>query len=394
MERSLVRERILAEVDDVRERLIKLAESLHAHPEVSYEEEYAAKYIIDELRSEGFRIEEGTAGLATAFVARTNGRERPAVALLAEYDALPEIGHACGHNLIAAASVGAAIALARALPESSGQVILVGAPAEEVGGGKVDLVRAGVFESVDAAMMAHPSCRTYVGGTNRAFADIQIEFAGKASHAAEAAGDGVNALEAVLLTFSSVNSLRQHMRSDGHLHGIITAGGVRPNIVPERAVAQFYVRAADSAYVEQLVGQLRRCAEGAAWVTGATLSVQQIGNRYQAMRPSGTMAAVFGEHLSSLGTPVDSISPDGAGSTDMGDVSQALPSIHPHFDICGVKTAAHTVEFAAAANSDFAKSSMLLTAKALAMTAADVMLNPPLLASIVEEFKRRASSGT
>ena len=157
---------------------------------------------------------------------------------------------------------GAAIALARALPESSGQVVLVGAPAEEVGGGKVDLVRSGVFESVDVAMMAHPSCRTYVGGTNRAFADIQIEFAGKASHAAEAAGDGVNALEAVLLTFSSVNSLRQHMRSDGHLHGIITAGGVRPNIVPERAVAQFYVRAADSAYVEQLVGQLRRCAEG------------------------------------------------------------------------------------------------------------------------------------
>jgi len=386
---SDIYQRITETVDTVDSRLVSLAEALHAHPELSYEERFAADRVASEMEAEGFEIELGIAGLETAFIARyPDVSDGPTIALLAEYDALPELGHACGHNLIAGASVGAAIALAKCKDSLPGRIILIGTPAEEVGGGKVDIVRSGVFNGVSAAMMMHPGSATYVSGGSRAFADIELIFKGKAAHAASSPREGVNALEAVLLTFAGVNALRQYLREDAHLCGIVKEGGVRPNVVPDKAVAHFYVRAADGVYVDTLVAKLVRCGEGAALSTGASLEVHEIGNRFDALHTNETMAGVFAHHLSSLGIPVESSEGRGGGSTDMGDVSCAVPSIHPHVSISENHIVGHSTEFAEAANSEFGKRSMVLAAKALALTAADLMMNPELMRAVRSEFDR------
>lgn len=384
---SSIYDMIAEAIDSVEGHLISLTEALHEHPELSYEEQFASKRIAAELEGEGFAIEMGIAGLETALIARCrNTSDGPTIALLAEYDALPELGHACGHNLIAGASVGAAIALAKCKDSLPGRVLLVGTPAEEVGGGKADIVRAGVFDDVDAALMMHPSSMTYVSGGSRAFADIELVFTGKAAHAAAAPTEGVNALEAVLLTFAGVNALRQYLRSDAHLHGIIKEGGVRPNIIPDRAIAHFYVRAADAAYVDSLVKKLVKCGEGAALSTGASLNVHEIGNRFDALNSNEVMANVFARHLSSLGVSVESSDGRGGGSTDMGNVSCTVPSIHPHVSISKDPIVAHSIEFAQAANSEYGKRSMLIAAKALAFTAADLMTDIALMKSVRAEF--------
>jgi amidohydrolase len=273
------------------------------------------------------------ANLPTAFVARHPAAgEGPVIAIVAEYDALPEIGHACGHNLIAMIAIGAALALARYKAQLPGRLIVLGGPAEEGGGGKQFLVDAGYLKGVDAAMMVHPSSYTVVERGALARAEIDISFEGKPAHASSHPDKGINALDAVIQTFNGINALRQHIRDGARIHGIITNGGLKPNIVPEKAAALFYVRDEDNAYCTELVEKLHRCAQGAALATGATLTFQKIGVDYMTMNTNTAIAQAFARHIESLGYPIEKPEP-GLGSTDMGNISWVVPAIHAYIRI-------------------------------------------------------------
>ncbi len=314
------------------------------------------------------------------------GASGPTIAIIGEYDALPGLGHACGHNLIAGAALGACLGLARLKGRLPGRLGCFGTPAEEGGGGKVKMVEAGLFDQVDAAMMFHPSNKTTVDEGSLAITELELEFQGKAAHASGAPELGINALDAVIQTFNGINALRQHIKDGARIHGIITDGGAQPNIVPEHAAALFYVRAPENDYRDELIEKLRRCAEGAALATGATLSWRKVGHPYKAMRPNRRLAQAFKENLQSLGELIGE--PTGKlGSTDMGDVSQAVPAIHPYIAICAEDVPVHSREFAGAASSPRGYEVMIKAAQAMAMTAIDLFTDEELFQEIEEEFR-------
>ena len=316
-----MRAEIWKEIDKLSEELWDLALRIHAHPELGFEEYQASTWLAEALEKRGFRVERGVGGLPTAFRAvHPAEKPGPRIAILAEYDALPELGHACGHNLIAAIAVGAALGLAPFKEKLPGALLVIGTPAEEGGGGKIKLIQAGVFRDVDAAMMVHPADQTLVDRGSLAITEVKIEFHGKAAHASSEPEKGINALDAVIQTFVALNALRQHIKEGSRIHGIITHGGVKPNIVPEYAAALFYVRAPENTYRDELVEKLRKCAEGAALATGARLVFTKVGHEYKAIRPNKTMARIFGRYLAELGYPPEEPK-GGMGSTDMGDVS-------------------------------------------------------------------------
>ncbi len=382
------KEKVCRYVDEHRDTLLAVSREIYENPELKFEETRAAALLAGELARAGFSVETGVADLPTAIRGEHPASgPGPTVAILGEYDALPGIGHACGHNLIAAAGLGAALAAGSVKAELPGTLLFFGTPGEEGGGGKVLMVEAGLFDGVDAAMMFHPSSHTTVDRGSLAITEVEIEFEGVAAHASGSPERGVNALDAVIQTFNGLNALRQHIKDGARIHGIITDGGAKPNIVPEHAAASFYVRAAQNAYRDELLEKLRRCAEGAALATGATLSFRTVGHTYKAMRPNHAMGAAFVENLKTLGEPLNPPSPDeGMGSTDMGDVSQAVPAIHAYIQICGDDVAGHSREFASASISERGQAVMLTAAKALAMTAVDLFTDPDLLASVKEEF--------
>ncbi|MCD6136778.1 amidohydrolase, partial [Candidatus Bipolaricaulota bacterium] len=272
--------------------------------------------------------------------------------------------------------------------ELPGELVFLGTPAEEGGGGKVIMVDAGLFNGVDAAMMFHPSSRTVVDRKSLAITEVMIEFTGKASHAAGSPEKGINALDAVIQTFNGINALRQHIKDGARIHGIITDGGEKPNIVPEHAAANFYVRALENDYRDELLEKLKNCAEGAALATGATLEFKIVGHAYKAMKPNRVIGDAFVRNLETLGEPLNSPPPDaGMGSTDMGDVSQVVPSIHAYIKICDENVAGHSREFAQAAISQRGLDVMLIAAKAMAMTAIDILTDPDLVKRMWEEFR-------
>jgi len=278
---------VCAHVDSIKDRLLTVSQDIFDHPELKFEEVHAAQVLADELRKDGFSVEPGVAGLDTAILAtHPQTSVGPTVAILGEYDALPEIGHACGHNLIAASALGASLALGAIKADLPGKLVFMGTPAEEGGGGKVIMIEAGLFDGVDAAMMFHPSSHTVVDRGSLAITEVKLEFTGKPAHASASPEKGINALDAVIQTFNGLNALRQHIKDGARIHGIITNGGAKPNIVPEVAAAEFYVRAPESDYRDELLEKLRRCAEGAALATGATLSFETIGHAYKAMKPN------------------------------------------------------------------------------------------------------------
>jgi amidohydrolase len=375
-------------VDKHKETLLAVSREIFENPELKFEETRAAALLAEELKRAGFAVETGVANLPTAIRAQhPASAPGPTVAILGEYDALPNIGHACGHNLIAAAGLGAALAVGSIKADLPGTLLFFGTPGEEGGGGKVLMVDAGLFDGVDAAMMFHPSSHTVVDRSSLAITEVEIEFQGVAAHASGSPEKGVNALDAVIQTFNGINALRQHVRDGARIHGIITDGGAKPNIVPEHAAASFYVRAAQNAYRDELLEKLRRCAEGAALATGATLTFRTVGHAYKAMRPNHALGAAFVENLETLGVPLNPPPPDeGMGSTDMGDVSQVVPAIHAYIQICGDEIAGHSREFAAASISDRGQTAMLIAAKALAMTAVDLLTDPQLAALVQTEF--------
>jgi amidohydrolase len=385
--KARVKKRVCERIDELADELITISRKIYEHPELKFEEYQASRWLAEALKEGGFSVELGVAGLKTAIRAVHPAVSKgPAVAIIGEYDALPDLGHACGHNLIAGAALGACLGLAPFKEEIPGRLLFLGTPAEEGGGGKVIMVEARVFDDVDVAMMFHPAPYTVVDRGSLAVTEVEITFQGKAAHASSAPWEGINALDAVIQTFNGLNALRQHLRDGARIHGIITDGGTAPNIVPESASALFYVRAAQNDYRDELVEKLRRCAEGAALATGATLSFKKAGHEYKAMRTNHHLAQAFARNLESLGEPLDRVE-GGLGSTDMGDVSQVVPSIHAYIRICPAGVAFHSREFAAAAASERGFEAMLKAAKALAMTAIDVATDSKLLQEIEEEFR-------
>ena len=381
-----MKEQVWQRIDSLSQDLWDLALRIHAHPELGFEEHQAAAWLTEALENGGFRVERGVGGLPTAFRAvHPAEKPGPRIAILAEYDALPELGHACGHNLIAAIAVGAALGLAPFKKGLPGTLLVIGTPAEEGGGGKIKLIQAGIFRNVDAALMVHPSDQTVVDRGSLAITEVKIEFHGKAAHASSEPEKGINALDAVIQTFVALNALRQHIKDGSRIHGIITHGGVKPNIVPEYAAALFYVRSADNAYRDELVEKLRKCAEGAALATGARLTFTKVGHEYKAIRPNKTMAQIFAKYLTELGYPPEE--PKGwMGSTDMGDVSWEVPAIHPYIRIGPGEIPGHSREFAEAAKSEGAKKAMIAAAKAVAATCLALWTDPELFRKVQEEF--------
>ncbi len=368
--------------------LRRVSAEIHAHPELLNEEVFASKLLGDELAHAGFRVEPGIAGLATAVRAVHPARsDGPTVAILGEYDALPEIGHACGHNLIAAAGLGAALALGDLKADLPGTLMFLGTPAEEGGGGKVVMVEGGLFDEVDAAMMFHPANHTMVSWGSLAISEVEIEFRGRPAHASAEPHKGINALDAVIQTFNGINALRQHILDGARIHGIITNGGAKPNIVPEVAAALFYVRAEETSYRDELLEKLRACAAGAAQATGATLSFREVGHSYKAMKANRPLEKTFERHLRDLGESIRPPERRMLGSTDMGDVSQVVPAIHPYLQICDEHIATHSRPFADAAISERGQRAMVTAATALALTGADILTDPELVRSMWDAFR-------
>jgi amidohydrolase len=382
-----LKEKVVLQVDEIKNDIFEVADEIHRNPELGNQEFKASKLLREKIANYGFTVKD-VEGLPTAFIATKKGtKPGPTIALLAEYDALPQIGHACGHNLIAAASFGAAAALGKLSNDLVGEVMLVGSPAEETDGAKVLLVEKGIFRDVDAAMMVHPGNKTTAYSTSLAMEAIEFTYTGKAAHAAAAPHMGINALDAVIMLFNGINALRQQLKSDVRIHGIITEGGKAPNIIPDRAVARFYVRAKEKGYMLKVKEKVIACAKGAELATGAKLSYKNFELPFDNLITNKTMADMFKHNLKELGVSDISDQEEGIGSTDMGNVSQVVPAIHPHIAIAERNVAPHSIEFCQAAGSSRGKEAALLSAKAMAMTAVALAEKPELLQKAKEEFK-------
>jgi len=375
-------------VDWQGQSLIQLSRDIHDNPELGFQEEKASNWLASYLKGNGFSVERGIAGLPTAFRA-VYGQESPRIALLAEYDALPKIGHGCGHNIIAASAVGAAVASKLVVDNFGGSIIVLGTPAEEVFGGKVDMVREGVFQEIDVAMIVHPDTRNIVARETLACISLDVEFWGKSAHAAAQPHQGINALEALILSFNAINSLRQHVKEDVRIHGIISNGGEAPNVVPDYSAAKFLIRARDVAYLEGLKERVLNCFLGASLATGARLEYNWGNRDYAPMKSNLTLAELFRRNLESIGRRVEtSDSGFGLGSTDAGNVSQVVPTIHPSVAIASPQILLHTPEFASAAASEEGHKGLLDAAKAMAMTVVDILGSRETLDEIKQEFYR------
>ena len=378
---------VLETIDELRPTLIALSRRIHQNPEVKFEEQKASRWLSEAAEKAGFEVQKPLGGLETAFRARCAGvAAGPTVAFLAEYDALPKLGHGCGHNLIGPASLGAALGVRSVIDKIPGAVQLIGTPAEEGGGGKVILAQAGVFDNVDAAMMFHPSGKTILWKHALARRKLLIEFFGKAAHAASCPERGISALDATIQTFQNINALREHMVDSARVHGIITHGGDAPNIVPDYASCLFYVRALEDADCDKLLERVKNCARGAALATGARVEMEMEG-AYRSLRTNQPLAQAFKHNLEALGWTFDEVDPaQGIGSTDMGDVSHCAPSIHPYLTIGPSDLAGHSTEFVEAAISEEAFDAMIAAAKALAATGLDVLLRAGLRDAITADF--------
>jgi amidohydrolase len=388
--------RVTDAVDRLAEDLWSLALQIHANPELAFKEEKAAAWLTALLERHGCRVERGVGGLATAFRAEVPGAGAgPTIAVMAEYDALPGIGHACGHNVIATAGAGAGAALALvagALPQTrlpyGGRIVVLGTPAEEGGAGKVKLMEAGAFRDVDAAMMIHPRCGTQVWRPTLGLMKAKVEYFGKAAHAASWPWRGVNALNAVIALFNALDAMRQHLRPDARVHGVITVGGQQANIIPEYTAAEFYLRSLDKTYLQELRRRFEAAAEGAATATGCRVQVTVDPTIHDPLKPNATMAGLFERNLARIDFPVD---PDdgqaGFGSTDAGNVSQAVPTIHPYIRTSPDGVPGHSREFAEHNARPIARAGMVAGAKALALTALDLLADPGALEAARTDFR-------
>jgi len=385
---DVLEKKVVEAVEAVFPDLVRISRAIHDRPELGYEEREAAALLTDFLQDRGFEVEPGVGRVSTAFRASRGSSPAPSVAFLAEYDALPNLGHACGHNLIAAAGIGAGVALASVLPECGGCVRVIGTPAEEMHGGKIRLIEEGCFKGIDAALMFHPSVRNTVVKRTLAMTELRFAFHGKSSHAAAAPELGVNALDAMVLAFSGMNALRQQIPGDGRIHGIITRGGDAPNVIPAFTEARVAVRALERPVMENLIERVKGCIEGAARATGCTFEIETVGPAYEGLMPNRTLASIFERKVEALGIPIDDPDPLGyIGSSDIGNVSRVVPAIHPELAICGFESLPHTSGFAVAARSERAETVMKTAAKALALTGLAVLRDVAVRERMAREFQ-------
>jgi amidohydrolase len=372
---TTVKDAARALVDEQREGLVALSHRIHAHPELAFEEERAAGWAAEALSAGGLEVEAGICDLPTAFVA-TAGTGPLTLAVCAEYDALPGIGHACGHNVIAAAAVGAGLALAPLADDLGLTVKVLGTHAEEKGGGKCLMLERGAFDGVHAAMMVHPAPLERDRIACLAVAHLEVSFGGKSAHASAWPEQGVNAADALTVAQVAVGLLRQHVRATDRIHGIVTDGGDAPNIVPERTRGSWYVRSRTLAELAELEPKVRRCFEAGALATGCSLEVHEASPPYSEFRDDGAMIARYRANAEALGRRFVDLAPElalrTAGSTDMANVSLTLPAIHPMLGLDSLPAVNHQPEFAAFCATPTADRAVLDGATAMAWTAADL----------------------
>jgi amidohydrolase len=387
-----LKQRVCQEIDSREELLREIAKNIHDNPEVGWETPKAVSWLTEPLREAEFEVSKNVAGLSSAFTAEWPKKSRPRVAIVAEYDALTGIGHGCGHNLIGTAAVGAALALKAGVPDLAGQVLVVGTPFEEGGGGKIIMVEKGVFTGTDAAMLCHPSRRSMVNRGGLAALSLTFKYYGKESHASSAPEQGISALDAVLMLFFGINQLRQFGPTGHRIHGIITKGGTAPNIIPAYAEATFSIRAINRKELVDLRRRVITIAEAAATATFARLEVVE-GLTYAERHENPVLSQAFASNLSSLGERVDP-PVKGIGSSDMGNVGEVCPMIHPYVKVADESVPNHTHEFAQAAGSEIGMQGMLKAAKALAMTTLDLCYDSALLESVKADYARYRAETT
>ena len=379
---------ITRQIDAGAHQLSDLTLRIHSNPELGFQEVKAATWLTQYLEENGFAIERGICELPTAFRA-SYGQGKPAIAILAEYDALPNLGHACGHNLIAVSAIGAGVASKPAVDQLGGSILVIGTPAEELYAGKAIMADREAFNNLDIAMMVHPGTQDTATSPALACQNLTVEFFGKAAHAAARPEAGINALEAMLQSFAAINSLRQHIKSTARIHGIITDGGEAANVVPAHSAGNFIVRAEDDAYLDELGQKVLNCFTGAATASGARLEYKWDDMRYASMRNNLTLAQLFVQNMQILGRKVQLASQSRAfGSTDMGNVSQLVPGIQPVVAIAPAEVLTHSPEFASAAASQAGIKGLLDAAKALAMTVVDLLASPETMTKVKEEFRQ------
>lgn len=362
---------------------------IYNNPELGNEEIKSSRKLMDLLIENGFCVEEGIIGRKTAFKAVFDSKNPGNnVAFLCEYDALPGIGHGCGHNIIGTASAAAGILLSRIISKTGGKVFVIGTPAEETDGAKVEMADKGVFDDIDVALMFHPSDKTHKSGSSLAMDALEFTFHGKTAHAAADPEDGINALDGVLHLFNGINSLRQHVKNDVRIHGIITNGGEAPNVVPEKAVARFYARSKKRSYLNEVVKKIKDIAQGAALITGCTVEINNYEASYDNMVTNQHLSEAFTKNLMEVGVTEINEPTQGFGSIDMGNVSKVTAAIHPYISLGSKSLVAHSKELADATITDEAHEMMLKGIMALALTGYDVLSDKELYNNIRAEFEK------
>ncbi|HEY1614253.1 MAG TPA: M20 family metallopeptidase [Rhizomicrobium sp.] len=382
-----------AAVDAMRAELLALSHAIHQEPELALEEFKATARLSDAVESHGVPVQRESFGVKTSYVAEFGPDRGPTIAVLSEYDALPGVGHACGHNIIATSGFGAAMALAKLGAQLPGRVRYLGTPAEERYGGKEIMARAGAFDGVDAAMMIHPASIDLVTMPCIAISEVEVTYHGRAAHASAMPYRGLNALDAVVTAYQSIAQLRQHIQQTERIHGIITEGGLAANIVPERAGCRFYVRAADMHELAKLKKRVHACFEAAALSTGCKVETHWGATDYLDLKTNWPMADAYAKNIGDLGrelTPIETIPAGFAGSTDMGNVSHRVPSIHPMLATAPSHVIIHNAEFARWAASERGDAAVIDGAKSLAMTMLDLMGDQGLLERTRADFAATA----
>ena len=394
MDVEALKQAVCDRVDALAPRLVNASRAIHARPELNYEERFAHQLLTDLLEDQGITPVRSAFGIETAFDSFV-GTEGPTIAVLCEYDALPGVGHACGHNIIATAGLGAGLAAAVVAEQAGGRLRIMGTPAEEGGGGKVKMARAGAFYGVDAAMMVHPADADLVRMDCIAIQELEVEYHGKAAHAAAAPWEGRNALDAAVLGYMNVATLRQHIRPNERIHGIFTKAGDKPNIVPSSAAMDWYIRSGTIDSLQPLTERVRVALEAAATACGCTMDHAWVGERYANMIDNQPMVQAYVRNASRVGRTVRDPSETGrpvVGSTDMGNVSYLVPSIHPMIKVAEEGVPIHTQAFAEWARSEAGDLAVLDGAKAMAMTVIDLWASSAVRESVAAAFEQRPST--
>lgn len=385
-----LKQSVTAAIDDMAAELVQVSRDIHARPELAFEEFFAADRLCAMLEKNDLSVTRRAFGLETAFVsAFGDGNSAAEVGIVSEYDALPGIGHACGHNIIAAAGLGAALALSKLNGDLPGKVRYLGTPAEEKGGGKEHMARAGAFDGLDSAMMVHPAGVNLLTMPSLAMTEVNVAYHGKNAHAAGSPHEGINALDALVTAYQSLAQLRQHIKPSERIHGIFTDAGQAPNIVPDRAAGTFYVRAMDGNELADLKPRVENCLRAGAMATGCTAEINWAKVDYLEIKTSWDLAEAYRKNAETLGReffPMEMIPSNATGSTDMGNVSHRVPSIHPMIACAPPEVVIHNPEFAHYAGSETGDLAVLDGAKSMAMTALDFMMDENLQSNACQGF--------